>query len=147
MVRMVGNWSFGDLPQKCVLVCQNQKETLWLLPIALGGHAYSAYNAIAGLIADFGVVTTGGGDNYVLTQQCARYLINSLQRVKSGKEVGETVKYFLDVDAILATKSVSPSSPADLLKLQWQLKALTWLSIASVAAVRSVPGTFSFIKC
>lgn len=28
---------------------------------SVGGHAYSAYNAIASHIADFAVVTTGGG--------------------------------------------------------------------------------------
>ena len=38
---------------------------------ACGGHAYSSYNAIASLIADWGVMTTGGGDNFPLAQQCA----------------------------------------------------------------------------
>ncbi|KAJ3342254.1 Peroxisomal acyl-coenzyme A oxidase 1 [Entophlyctis luteolus] len=43
---------------------------------ACGGHAYSAYNAIAGHIADWGVLTTGGGDNFVLIQQLARYVLS-----------------------------------------------------------------------
>ena len=38
---------------------------------ACGGHAFSAYNAIAGIIGDWGVMTTGGGDNIVLAQQTA----------------------------------------------------------------------------
>jgi acyl-CoA oxidase len=38
---------------------------------ACGGHAFSAYNAIPGLIGDWGVITTGGGDNIVLAQQTA----------------------------------------------------------------------------
>lgn len=38
---------------------------------ACGGHAYSAYNAIAGHIDDWGVMTTGGGDNVVIIQQTA----------------------------------------------------------------------------
>jgi acyl-CoA oxidase len=53
---------------------------------ALGGHGYSAYNAVSGLIADWGVITTGGGDNMVLAQQCARYLLGALQKAVGGKK-------------------------------------------------------------
>jgi acyl-CoA oxidase len=45
----------------------------------MGGHAYSAYNAIPSIIADWGVMTTGGGDNVVLAQQHARYLLSLFQ--------------------------------------------------------------------
>ena len=58
---------------------------------SLGGHGYSAYNAIAGLIGDWGVITTGGGDNIVLAQQCARYLLGSLKKVLAGKKVGGNI--------------------------------------------------------
>ncbi|KAJ3083691.1 acyl-Coenzyme A oxidase [Rhizoclosmatium hyalinum] len=54
---------------------------------ACGGHAYSAYNAIAGHIADWGVVTTGGGDNYTLIQQLARYVMGIIQKVLANKQV------------------------------------------------------------
>jgi len=103
----------------------------------LGGHAYSSYNAIAGLIGDFAVVTTGGGDNYVLAQQCAKYLLGSLMRAKTGKKLGETVAYFSDASLALGKKTLSISSPADLRKPQVQLAALGWLSIASVTSVRT----------
>ncbi|RKP07691.1 acyl-CoA dehydrogenase/oxidase [Thamnocephalis sphaerospora] len=46
-------------------------EVLEMCRRACGGHAYSAHNALAGIIGDWGVVTTGGGDNIVLTQQTA----------------------------------------------------------------------------
>lgn len=42
---------------------------------ACGGHAYSAYNAIGRIIGDWGVMTTGAGDNVVLLQQTARILL------------------------------------------------------------------------
>ncbi|KAF7726406.1 acyl-Coenzyme A oxidase [Apophysomyces ossiformis] len=45
---------------------------------ACGGHAYSSYNAIANIIADWGVMTTGGGDNVVVLQQTARLLLYRL---------------------------------------------------------------------
>jgi acyl-CoA oxidase len=44
---------------------------------SLGGHAFSSFNAVTGIWRDVGVLTTGGGDNYVLAQQCAQYLIKS----------------------------------------------------------------------
>ncbi|KAG1221090.1 hypothetical protein G6F35_006238 [Rhizopus arrhizus] len=45
-----------------------------------GGHAYSAYNGIGHLIGEWGVMTTGGGDNVVLLQQTARYLLHQLEQ-------------------------------------------------------------------
>lgn len=45
----------------------------------MGGHGYSQYSTIPRLIADFGVMTTGGGDNIVLAQQTAAYLLKALR--------------------------------------------------------------------
>ncbi|KAI8364351.1 acyl-CoA dehydrogenase/oxidase [Radiomyces spectabilis] len=47
---------------------------------ACGGHAYSAYNGIGHIIGDWGVMTTGGGDNVVLLQQTARFLLYRLNQ-------------------------------------------------------------------
>jgi alkylation response protein AidB-like acyl-CoA dehydrogenase len=41
---------------------------------AMGGHAYSSFNAIDSLAADIHVLTTGGGDNAALVSQHARFL-------------------------------------------------------------------------
>ncbi|PRP84162.1 hypothetical protein PROFUN_04153 [Planoprotostelium fungivorum] len=59
----------------------------------MGGHAYSSYNAVGGLIADFGVITAGGGDNTVLAQQTARYLFSGLKRSQQKKSLAESIKY------------------------------------------------------
>ncbi|CAO3649136.1 unnamed protein product [Cunninghamella blakesleeana] len=45
-----------------------------------GGHAYNAYNNIGSITNDFGVHTTGGGDNIVLAQQTTKILRNRLQQ-------------------------------------------------------------------
>ncbi|KAI8145016.1 acyl-CoA dehydrogenase/oxidase [Fennellomyces sp. T-0311] len=47
---------------------------------ACGGHAYSAYNGLGQIIGDWGVMTTGGGDNVVLLQQTARILLHRLEQ-------------------------------------------------------------------
>lgn len=44
-------------------------EALEAVRRCMGGHGYSAYSAIPGLIADYAVMTQGGGDNCVLAQQ------------------------------------------------------------------------------
>ncbi|KAF9112668.1 acyl-Coenzyme A oxidase [Mortierella sp. AM989] len=93
---------------------------------ACGGHAYSAYNALAGLISDYGVFTTGGGDNVVLMQQSARYLISTLKTVHDGQEVFGSVSYFNDHKKILAQSRSSLQDPRDLYKLESVLDALTW---------------------
>ncbi|CAO3649116.1 unnamed protein product [Cunninghamella blakesleeana] len=43
-----------------------------------GGHAYNTYNALGQIINDYGVHTTGGGDNNVMAQQTAKILRNRL---------------------------------------------------------------------
>lgn len=44
-------------------------ESIDMCRQACGGHAYSAYNAIVGVIGDGAVMTTGAGDNIVIIQQ------------------------------------------------------------------------------
>lgn len=41
----------------------------------MGGHAYSAYNALGSIITNYWVLTTGGGDNVVLAQQVSRHAL------------------------------------------------------------------------
>ncbi|KAI8064400.1 acyl-CoA dehydrogenase/oxidase [Gongronella butleri] len=45
-----------------------------------GGHAYSTYNAISSIIGDWGVMTTGGGDNQILAEQAARLILYRLEQ-------------------------------------------------------------------
>eukprot|EP01119_Soliformovum_irregulare_P019252 TRINITY_DN6051_c0_g1_i1.p1 TRINITY_DN6051_c0_g1~~TRINITY_DN6051_c0_g1_i1.p1 ORF type:complete len:283 (-),score=104.09 TRINITY_DN6051_c0_g1_i1:220-1068(-) len=47
---------------------------------SMGGHAYSQFSGIPRLAEDFGVYTTGGGDNAVLIQQTAKYLIKTVSK-------------------------------------------------------------------
>jgi acyl-CoA oxidase len=69
---------------------------------ACGGHAYSAYNAIAGIIGDWGVLTTGGGDNFPMAQQCARYVLACVSRGLKGKKNIGSAAYLDNAKAILS---------------------------------------------
>ncbi|KAG0366530.1 hypothetical protein BC939DRAFT_444782 [Gamsiella multidivaricata] len=93
---------------------------------ACGGHAYSSYNAIAGLIGDYGVVTTGAGDNVVMMQQLARYLITALKWAQEGQEVVGSVSYFNDYKKIIANGKVNLQDPRDLSKHEVVIDILTW---------------------
>lgn len=55
-------------------------EILEICRRCCGGHAYSSYNALGSIIGDWGVITTGGGDNVVLLQQATRYLLYRLDQ-------------------------------------------------------------------
>ncbi|PGH02210.1 acyl-CoA oxidase [Blastomyces parvus] len=48
---------------------------------ACGGHGYSSYSGIGTWYADYLPTTTWEGDNYMLTQQVARYLLKSARAV------------------------------------------------------------------
>ncbi|KAE8148336.1 hypothetical protein BDV25DRAFT_158440 [Aspergillus avenaceus] len=52
---------------------------------ACGGHGYSSYSGIGTWYADYLPTLTWEGDNYMLTQQVARYLLKSARAVLAGK--------------------------------------------------------------
>jgi acyl-CoA oxidase len=51
---------------------------------ACGGHGYSNFSGIGSWYADYLPTTTWEGDNYMLTQQVARYLLKSARNVLKG---------------------------------------------------------------
>ncbi|KAI8146665.1 acyl-CoA dehydrogenase/oxidase [Fennellomyces sp. T-0311] len=65
-LKGISGWYGSDLLETCRRAC--------------GGHAYSGYNNIGQIIDDWGVMTTGGGDNVVLLQQTARILLHQLSQ-------------------------------------------------------------------
>ncbi|KAI4723136.1 acyl-CoA oxidase [Aureobasidium sp. EXF-10727] len=64
---------------------------------ACGGHGYSNFSGIGPWYADYLPTATWEGDNYMLTQQVARYLLKSARSVLKGNEPTN------DTTAILAT--------------------------------------------
>lgn len=53
---------------------------------ACGGHGYSSFSGIGPWFADYLPTATWEGDNYMLTQQVARYLLKSARTVMKGNE-------------------------------------------------------------
>lgn len=53
---------------------------------AMGGHGYSAFAGVGSWYADYLPTVTWEGDNYMLTQQVARYLLKSARSVLKGNE-------------------------------------------------------------
>lgn len=51
---------------------------------ACGGHGYSSFSGIGSWYADYLPTVTWEGDNYMLTQQVARYLLKSARAVLAG---------------------------------------------------------------
>jgi len=60
---------------------------------ACGGHAFSAYSCLPAMLGDFGVYTTGGGDNIVLAQQLSRFLLSSWKNSLQGKPIPPSFSY------------------------------------------------------
>ncbi|KAF9360290.1 acyl-Coenzyme A oxidase [Mortierella sp. NVP85] len=107
------SWYLAEILENCRRAC--------------GGHAYSSYNAIAGLIGDFGVVTTGAGDNVVLMQQSARYLISSVKLAQEGQKLAGSISYLNDIPTILRQSKSTLQDPRDLLNHEFVLDAMTWI--------------------
>lgn len=66
-IKGIAGWYATEILETCRRSC--------------GGHAYSYYNSIGYHINEWGVVTTGAGDNVVLLQQAANYLVSKLKNV------------------------------------------------------------------
>lgn len=92
----------------------------------MGGHGFSAYNAIAGLQADYAVTTQGGGDNVVLAQQTARYLCSCVKRGLQGKPLAPSVQHLADMGKTLRDSCLPANAPLD--SLPTMVRILEWLS-------------------
>ena len=62
---------------------------------ACGGHGYSSFAGIGSWYADYLPTATWEGDNYMLTQQVARYLLKSARSVLKGTEPTNDTTYIL----------------------------------------------------
>eukprot|EP01127_Copromyxa_protea_P015169 TRINITY_DN4322_c0_g1_i1.p1 TRINITY_DN4322_c0_g1~~TRINITY_DN4322_c0_g1_i1.p1 ORF type:complete len:260 (-),score=57.55 TRINITY_DN4322_c0_g1_i1:57-836(-) len=105
----------------------------------MGGHAYSSYNNIQQKINDYAVYTTGGGDNIVLAQQAAKYLLGEFKLSKKAnfQSILGDVAYFAD------QKNYGGFNPHELTKgrsfkdVTLQLDMLKWLSIRTMLNLES----------
>ncbi|KAF2864023.1 acyl-CoA oxidase [Piedraia hortae CBS 480.64] len=67
------------------LASHTAAEGLEVCRRACGGHGYSSFSGIGPFYADYLPTVTWEGDNYMLTQQVARYLLKTARAVLSGK--------------------------------------------------------------
>ena len=61
-----------------------------------GGHGYSSFSGIGSWYADYLPTITWEGDNYMLTQQVARYLLKSARSILGGKAPDNDTTRILD---------------------------------------------------
>ncbi|CAG8469334.1 9682_t:CDS:10 [Diversispora eburnea] len=109
-------------------------EVLERVRRSMGGHAYSAYNTIGPAIADWGVTTTGGGDNFVLLQQTAKYLLDIFKNIiviqgEEGKrkKIGSSVIYLNGFQKYMKITQCNLSNENQLYDLDFTLDIFTWL--------------------
>lgn len=62
---------------------------------ACGGLGYSAYNRLGALREENDINTTWEGDNNVLLQQTAKFLLDNLTMLQNGKKLPHSTLYFL----------------------------------------------------
>jgi len=103
-------------------------ESLEVTRQCLGGHGYSSYAGISSLLADFAVNCSWEGDNTVLAQQTAKYLIKSLRKVMNGKKISGFESYMNDAKTLLNEKW-AVNSEEDVLSSDLQLRAFQHLVI------------------
>eukprot|EP01117_Protostelium_nocturnum_P017039 TRINITY_DN6862_c0_g1_i1.p1 TRINITY_DN6862_c0_g1~~TRINITY_DN6862_c0_g1_i1.p1 ORF type:complete len:713 (+),score=191.30 TRINITY_DN6862_c0_g1_i1:306-2141(+) len=87
-----------------------------------GGFVYSLFCGLATLFADYVPSCTFEGDNFVLFQQTARFLIKQLKIAVSGKKLQGNVAYLQNY-GITSKEKCEARTPQDFLDPTIQLKA------------------------
>ncbi|KAK2691180.1 hypothetical protein QWA68_009991 [Fusarium oxysporum] len=97
---------------------------------ACGGHGYSAFSGIGSWYADYLPTVTWEGDNYMLTQQVARYLLKSARAVLAGKApdngISRIFKEFIRRQDIGAAFDVLDSDEDLVDAFAWRVSFLTF---------------------
>ena len=96
-----------------------------------GGLGYSSYSRIGNLHSDLHINATWEGDNTVLLQQSAKFLLKGLGRLAKGKPAGFETLYYLTIGD-LSERNISASSIADFRNLD-TIQALMELIAAKSA--------------
>ena len=79
---------------------------------ACGGAGYSLHSGLPTLIQDYAGTVTYEGDNTVMAQQCAKFLVKSLGKIMKGEKLTGWVSYLNNVQDITEYKCQA-KSPED----------------------------------
>ncbi|KAH8599307.1 acyl-CoA dehydrogenase/oxidase C-terminal [Bisporella sp. PMI_857] len=97
---------------------------------ACGGHGYSNFSGIGTWYADYLPTPTWEGDNYMLTQQVARYLLKSARAVLEGKapnnDTTRILTTFLDKQDMGAAHDILGSDSDLVDSFAWRTSYLTF---------------------
>ncbi|TAQ84584.1 hypothetical protein B7494_g7088 [Chlorociboria aeruginascens] len=97
---------------------------------ACGGHGYSSFGGIGSWYADYLPTTTWEGDNYMLTQQVARYLLKSARAILKGNtpnnDTTKIFKTFLQKQDMGAAHDVLGSDSDLVAAFAWRTSFLTF---------------------
>jgi acyl-CoA oxidase len=97
---------------------------------ACGGHGYSSFSGIGTWYADYLPTTTWEGDNYMLTQQVARYLLKSARSVVKGNapdnDTTRILTYFLKRQDMGAAFDVIGEDEELVAAFAWRTSFLTF---------------------
>ncbi|GAN05440.1 acyloxidase [Mucor ambiguus] len=105
---------------------------------ACGGHGYSMFSGLGQFYQDYLPNVTWEGDNYILTQQTARYLLKTFRNVVAGKaepsEYNQTVTYLTQF--LENPKAKCPATkPEDFLNPELILSAFGFRAAFGIAQV------------
>ncbi|KAG6604584.1 Acyl-CoA dehydrogenase/oxidase [Phytophthora cinnamomi] len=110
-----------------------------------GGNGYSKYTGLAELLADFSVMVTFEGDNTVMAQQTAHYLMRSVDKLRRGVKLAGSVQYLEREQASGRRRQWGVEGPADLSNstlLRDALDVYTGRQVLQVAAkLAAAPGS------
>ena len=98
-------------------------EGIDLLRQSCGGAGFSAWSGLPTIQTDYAPNTTFEGDNTVLLQQCAKFIIKNTKNIQRGFKPTGVFSYFNEFETLLSLKCTAKASD-DLLCLNLLENAL-----------------------
>jgi len=110
---------------------QITNDGMFTIRQSLGGAAYSAWSGIPAIIEGFNPTVTFEGDNTVMLQQSAKYLMKLYKRAKNGEKLTGMFEYINGVND-LSAKQCSDNSIEGFCDLDNIEKALRNISLYTI---------------
>eukprot|EP01130_Rhizamoeba_saxonica_P016042 TRINITY_DN7336_c0_g1_i1.p1 TRINITY_DN7336_c0_g1~~TRINITY_DN7336_c0_g1_i1.p1 ORF type:complete len:719 (+),score=148.75 TRINITY_DN7336_c0_g1_i1:30-2159(+) len=108
-------------------------ESLEIARQCLGGHGFSTYSGLPTVLQDWAVNCTWEGDNTVLAQQTARFLVSSFSKICKGQKLSGFISYLNNYTEVLNhrfTGSIHSS-----ISLESLVDAQKWLATFVISSI------------
>ncbi|EGR34637.1 hypothetical protein IMG5_005310 [Ichthyophthirius multifiliis] len=115
---------------------------LEIIRLACGGHGFSQYSGLPGMVQEWKPMVTLEGDNTILHMQVARFLLKQAEKAMKGLPLGFSVQYMKIISEIQGTKLENVNTINEISNLQVLQKIIVASAIFHIQSAANKMLTF-----